>query len=247
MSYESLAAFYDRLQDAGTDYDAIGAYYHKKLLQNGAGSGILLDLACGTGVLSRYFAEKGYDVIGADISAEMLSEAMKQPQPNIQYLRQDMTKLDLFGTIDACICTLDAFNHLPDQAALKQAFSRISLFMNPGGAFVFDINTLYKHEIVLAGNTFVYDLDDIYCVWTNSYCEEGKVEMTLDIFGLEAESNLWKRHKESVFERTYPLSEIAQMLKEVGFGEIKNYDWLSDSPANETSEKAVFTAVKLEE
>jgi SAM-dependent methyltransferase len=244
MSYESLAAFYDRLQDAGTDYGAIGAYYHKKLLQNGAKSGILLDLACGTGVLSRYFANRNYDVIGADISAEMLSEAMKNPHQNIQYLRQDMTELDLFGTIDCCICTLDVFNHLPDEAALRQALSRISLFMNVGGALVFDVNTLYKHEIVLAGNTFVYDLDDVYCTWSNSLCEDGRVGMTLDIFEREASANTWKRHRESIIECAYPLSEITKMVEEAGFGDVKIYDWLSDLPPDEISEKAVFTAIK---
>jgi SAM-dependent methyltransferase len=245
MSYSSFAAFYDKLQEA--DYEKIGGYFHSRLCANGAKSGILLDLACGTGTLSRHFAGLGYDVIGADISPEMLSEAAKKPCKNLQYLCQDMTGLDLFGTIDCCVCALDSLNHLPDKAAVKQAFSRVSLFMNKGGVFVFDMNTLYKHSEILSGNTFIYDLEDIYCVWQNSYCENGKIDMMLDIFcrGDYQSPESWNRHIINLSETAYSLAEIEEMLTETGFGEIKICDWLTDEPVNSLSEKAVFTAVKI--
>jgi len=243
MMYSRFAAFYDRLQEA--DYEKIGSYYHKLLCRGELRSPekrILLDLACGTGRLSRYFADLGYDVIGADISQEMLSEAAKTPHKNIQYLCQDMTRLDLFGTIDCCICVLDSINHLPDLHAVKQAFERVSLFMNSGGTFAFDLNTLYKHNKILSGNSFIYDLGDIYCVWNNSPCENGKIDMTLDIFALYGTS--WRRYAENLSERAYQTFEITQLLEAAGFGDIKIYDWLSENPANKLSEKAVFTAVK---
>ena len=267
MSYSVLAAFYNQLQEA--DYDGIGAYYHKLLAGSNvpcpAGSPkILLDLACGTGILTRRFADLNYDVIGADISPEMLSVASEQPHGRIQYCCQDMTKLDLFGTVDACICTLDALNHLPNEKALKETFSRVSLFMNKGGVFAFDMNTILKHKEILSGNTYVYDLDDIYCIWLNSYCDEcdnHRIDITLDIFAKtksppQAESppqaksphhakNFWQKHTERLTERAYPLSAIFEMLTEAGFGDIKAYKWLSDIPADETCEKAVFCAVKL--
>ncbi|MDR2532875.1 MAG: class I SAM-dependent methyltransferase [Oscillospiraceae bacterium] len=243
MSYSNLAVFYDRLQIA--DYNEIGAFYHRLLKKNSADSKsrILLDLACGTGSLSRYFAELGYDVIGADISPEMLSEAMKKPHRGIQYLCQDMTKLDLFGTIDCCICALDAVNHLPGIEALREAFSRVSLFMNKGGMFVFDVNTLYKHTKILSGNTFVIESENLFCAWQNSLCEEGKVEITLDVFADDGKT--WKRYTENILETAYSLTEITKMLKKTGFGNIKIYDWLSDKPAGKLSEKAVFTAIKM--
>jgi len=241
MNYNNFAAFYDKLQEA--DYEKIGAYFHSRLCANGADSGILLDLACGTGTLSRYFAGLNYDLIGADISPEMLSEAAKKPCKNVQYLCQNMTELDLFGTIDCCICTLDSLNHLPGKEALRQAFSRVSLFMNKGGVFVFDVNTLYKHSEILSGNTFIYDLENLYCVWQNSFCEDGKLDMTLDIFALYYD--VWQRETVNLSEIAYPLAEIEEMLTEAGFGDIKIYDWLSDEPVNSLSEKAVFSAVKI--
>jgi SAM-dependent methyltransferase len=246
MSYTNFAAFYDRLQEA--DYDEIGAYYHKRLSESGAaGKGkILLDLACGTGVLSRYFAELNYDVLGVDISPEMLSIAMEKPHENIQYLRQDMTRLDLFGTIDCCICALDSLNHLPDYTALRKAFKSIALFMNKGGVFAFDMNTLYKHNEILSGNDFVIEKKELFCTWQNSFCEDGRVDITLDVFCRgDYKSPDWQRHTQNLTETAYELTEITELLEEAGFGGIKIYDWLSDEAANELSEKAVFVAVKL--
>jgi SAM-dependent methyltransferase len=238
INYSELAAFYDRLQTA--DYAKIGSYYHRLLPENG----ILLDLACGTGTLSRYFADLDYDVIGVDISTEMLSEAMKNPHKKVQYLCQDMTELDLFGTIDCCICVLDGINHLPGKKAVKEAFSRVSLFMNKGGVFVFDVNTLYKHEEILSGNTFIYELEGLYCVWENSACDNGRINMTLNMFSQNNKNREnWERHTENLSETAYNLSEITQMLEETGFGDIKIYDWLSEKPVHKMSEKAVYIAI----
>jgi SAM-dependent methyltransferase len=236
MSYSKLAAFYDRLQIA--DYEEIGTYYRRFLPV----SGILLDLACGTGILARYFAGRGYDVIAADISPEMLSEAMKTPCDNVQYLCQDMTRLDLYGTIDACICTLDGFNHLPGKDAVKAALARISLFMNTGGMLAFDVNTLYKHNRLLSGNTFVYDMDDVYCIWQNSACEDNRIDMTLDIFAQNRQN--WSRYTENLSEVAYSLEEITQWLTDAGFGDVKVYDWLTLNPVHNESEKAVFVCQK---
>ena len=240
-NYRKWAVFYDRLQDA--EYDVIGWFFHKLLCENGADSGILLDLACGTGTLSRHFANYGYDVIGADISPEMLSEAAKKPHKNIQYLCQDMTKLDLFGTIDCCICVLDVLNHLPDEEAVRKALSRVSLFMNKGGVLVFDMNTLHKHEEILSGKDFIIEQEDVFCAWQNSPSVNGKVDITLDIFAREG--SVWNRYTESLSEIAYSLDEVTDMLEENGFGDVKIYDWLSDKPANKLSEKAVFVAIKM--
>lgn len=241
MNYAEFARFYDKLQEA--DYEAIGEYFHKHLTQNNATGGILLDLGCGTGRLSRYFAEKNYDVIGVDVSPEMLSIAAVKPRKSIQYLCQDMTRLDLYGTIDCCICVMDVLNHLPDAESLKKAFAGISLFMNKGGVLVFDVNTLHKHSEILGGQTFVYELDNLYCVWQNSPCEDGEVDMTLDVFAHQYD--VWERHTEKLSETAYPLERITEMLVEAGFGDVKIFDWLSDEPANEISEKAVFSAIKM--
>ncbi|MCL2107999.1 MAG: class I SAM-dependent methyltransferase [Oscillospiraceae bacterium] len=245
MSYGVFARFYDRLQEA--DYEEIGGYYHRLLQENAVKTGaILLDLACGTGRLSRYFADLDYDVIGADISPEMLSIAAGTPCKNIQYLCQDMCSLDLFGTIDCCVCALDGLNHLQNAAAVQRAFERVGLFMNRGGVFVFDMNTLHKHNQILSGNSFIYDLENLYCVWNNSVAEGGRIDMSLDIFAREnSMGNMWQKYTERLAETAYDAAKVAEMLEVAGFGGVKIYDWLSDYPANELSEKAVFLAIKM--
>ena len=113
---------------------------------------ILLDLACGTGSLSEEFAKRGWDVIGIDGSEEMLSEALDKKYDSglpVQYLKQDMRKLDLFGCISVTVCALDSLNHLQTIEDVRQTFARINLFSNAGALFLFDVNTEYKHRHVL--------------------------------------------------------------------------------------------------
>ena len=167
MSYGVFSEFYDALT-ANVSYDTVSQVLSSLLTRYGKSRGLLLDLACGTGSVSVRMAQKGYEVIVVDLSPEMLSEAQNKAYSagqNILFLCQDMTKLDLYGTVDAAVCTLDGLCHLPDEESVFAALRKVSLFMNPGGVFLFDINSVYKHRGVLGNNTFVYDTDDVYCVW----------------------------------------------------------------------------------
>lgn len=129
-------------------------------------------------------AARGKEVIGVDASPEMLSQAREKSgecQPPVLYLCQEMEELDLYGTVDAAICMLDSLNHLEGEEALGQALHRLQYFVEPGGLFLFDMNTPYKHREVLGDNTFVYDTDQVYCVWQNTWSpEEGAVDIDLD-------------------------------------------------------------------
>lgn len=235
--YDRFAAVYDQL--TGNVGYAQRADYLFMLLKNaGCPDGTLLDLACGTGSLSVLFCEKGYDVIGVDGSFEMLSVAREKCAPygeKILLLCQDMTELDLFGTIDCAICSLDSINHLTDAQDVQETFRLVSLFMNQGGVFVFDVNTPYKHRHVLADNTFVYEEDGVFCVWQNAFYEEDcSVEIFLDIF-TEQEDGSYMRHVESFCERAYEDAELTQMLENVGFAvEARYTEMTTDAPERET-------------
>jgi SAM-dependent methyltransferase len=232
--YSIFAQFYDSLM-SDVDYRALADYYNELIGGNG---GILLDLACGTGTLSILMAEKGRDVIGVDISQEMLSNAASHEK--VSYICQDISELDLYGTIDACICSLDGLNHLADEAQLKQAIERVSLFMNPGGVFVFDVNTIYKHETILGNNIFVKEQDGIFCVWRNFYQHFGIVDIVLDIFDVG-----YARHTIEIREKAYPLFTIRQLCEQAGFKVAAVHDFMKKSEANETSEKVVFVCRKI--
>ena len=241
MSYSSFAEVYDKLT-FNVEYGKRAEYIHSLLVQNGCEKGILLDLACGTGTLSKELASYGYDMILVDSSPEMLSFA-RERLPDALILCQDMTQLDLYGTINCAVCSLDSINHLLKPCDVKSAFASVSLFMEQGGVFVFDVNTVYKHEKILGNNNFVYETDDVFCVWQNSYKRKSRtVDISLDIFTLE--DGKYQRHSESFSERAYTLEEITKWLGETGF-EVKNMynDMTYDSP-DEESQRVYFTAVK---
>ena len=242
MAYNSFAEFYDSLT-ANIDYEEIAGYYDRLNEKFGGIRGILLDLACGTGSLSVIFSKMGYDVIGTDISPEMLSIAVSKQHEGIEYLCQNMTELDMFGTIDGTVCSLDSINHLENAEQVRRTFEKVSLFMNKGGAFAFDVNTLHKHKNVLADNTFVYDLDELYCVWQNSYNEsDGSVDITLDFF--EEDDGTYYRSGESFTEQAYDLDDIAKWLEEAGFEVIGIFDDMTTEKAHPETERAVFLAKK---
>lgn len=245
MSYDCFSEFYDRLTD-NVEYEKRAEYFCGLLSMCGVNGGILLDLGCGTGSMSVKMAEKGYDVIGVDCSIGMLNAARQkiyESGKDILLLNQSMQDIDLFGTVDCAICVLDGINHLNNADEVKQTFKKVSLFMNEGGAFAFDVNTVYKHKNVLADNAFVYEFDDLFCVWQNSFnAEDNSVDIALDFF--EEEDGVYYRSCENFSEQVYALSDISLWLEEAGFEIIGIYDDLTVNPAKPESERAVFLAKK---
>ncbi len=246
-SYSDFAFYYDELTENAA-YETRCNLLCDLLAAHGAGKGILLDLACGTGTLSAMLANRGYDVIGVDASPDMLSVAQqKQSEQGFDavFLCQRMEQLDLYGTIDAAVCTLDSLNHITNEADFKEALRRVALFMNDGGVFLFDVNTPYKHETILADNTFVYDLDDVYCVWQNSYDPETKTtDVTLDLFPYDEENDCYDRVTESFAERAYALEDIRRWLAEDRFEVVAVLEETGSRPVNETDERALFVCKK---
>ena len=247
MSYGVFSEFYDALT-ANVSYDTVSQVLSSLLTRYGKSRGLLLDLACGTGSVSVRLAEKGYEVIGVDLSPEMLSEAQNKAYSagqNILFLCQDMTALDLYGTVDAAVCTLDGLCHLPDEESVQAALRKVSLFMNPGGVFLFDVNSVYKHRAVLGNNTFVYDTDDVYCVWQNTLLPDGvTVQMDLDFFEPVSDAGDYVRQSERFTERAYPRETLEAMLKKAGFTVLDVFDGYSEKPAHDTSERLLFAVRK---
>ena len=242
--YGSFARFYDRLT-ANVQYGGIADAVVRYTERFGGRKGILLDAACGTGSLCEELAVRGFDVIGTDGSDAMLGEALDKKFDSglpIQYLRQDMTALDMYGTIDVTVCTLDSVNHLPDSESVGRFFERVSLFAYPDGLFIFDVNTLYKHREVLAQNAFTYDMEGFFCAWQNQYNEDdGSVEIFLDIFE-EREDGAYDRFSESFTERVWTDGELTGLLDKAGMDVLARYDGYTDDPLNDKSERAVYVA-----
>ena len=244
-SYESFAYFYDDLT-SNVNYKELSKYFDSLIKKHSNGGNLLLDLACGTGSLSFELADRGYDVISVDASENMLAEAMNKPHTfgNPTFLNQTMQKLDLFGTIDAAVCCLDSINHLASKEDVKKAIERVSLFMNEGGVFIFDVNTLYKHKEVLGDNTFVYDTDSAYCVWQNNFDDEnGSVNIFLDFFE-EREDGSYERYEENFSEYFYDDVFLTKILDDSRFKVLVKYDDFSFNPINDKTQRIVYVCRK---
>lgn len=246
--YKDFAFFYDLLMK-NADYESRFDYIVGLLAENSIGGGILLDMACGTGTLSKMFAQKGFDVIGVDASEEMLSKAQEKKLEedfDALFLCQRMEELDLFGTIDAAVCTLDSLNHVTEKEKIREIFRRVALFMNDGGVFVFDVNTLYKHREVLGNNAFVFDTENVFCAWQNALLEDGETtQIDLDIFESdEEEDDVYVRYSEEFFERGYELDFLKKTLEQFRFEVVGIYDDMTKEPIKENSERAVFVCKK---
>ena len=160
---------------------------------------------------------------------------------DVLFLCQKMQRLDLYGTVDTVFCALDSINHLSGPEQVLETFKRVAFFLNDDGWFIFDVNTPFKHEKVLADNTFVYDLPDIYCVWQNTYNpQDGSVAIELDFF--ERQGKLYARSSERFSERAYSAEKLTALLREAGFDRVEVFgDMRFDAPAPD-EQRMIFAA-----
>ena len=252
--YRILAPYYDEW-NAELDYsawaDGLEAAFHRYFAGKVES---ICDLGCGPGSMTIALAERGYDMIGVDLSSEMLTVARERAEvagvgDRILWLLQDITAFELFGTVEAVISCLDTMNHLTDRAAFKKCLSLVHNYLVPGGLFLFDLNSRRKFEEVYGDECYVFEADGVYCTWQNSYRPSTKL-CTFDItlFEQDERSGLYRRYGERQTERMYPLSSIRRMLAECGFEWVGAYGCADGAPLSEEDERwyIVARAVKDE-
>ena len=246
MSYSDFAYVYDTLM-GDVDYKARTEYILNLFEKCGKTPTLLLDLACGTGGFSNEFAKKGVEVIGVDMSEEMLAVARENSASegvDVLYLCQRAEELDLYGTVDGAVCCMDSINHITDKKALTKAIGKVSLFLEKDCLFIFDINTEYKHRHILANNTFIIEEEDVYCVWQNSFNEENlTTDISLDFF--VAEDDIYIRSSEDFSERAYTKEEISEILKKSGLEVLAVFDDMSFTAPKPDSERVFYIAKKI--
>ncbi len=248
MSYGIFASVYDILTE-NVKYEKITNRICSLLHENGVDGGLLLDLGCGTGTLSFLLENNGYDVIGVDASEDMLmvaNEKKYEENSNVMFLCQKAENLDLFGTIDGAVSCLDTINHIVTIEKVKKSIEKVSLFMNMGGIFIFDMNTPYKHEKILSNNTFIYDMDEVYCAWQNSYDKEtATTRIDLDFFIKNEDDDGYERYSESFSEYAYNPQDILNLLNECGFEVLNIYDDYNNNQINAETQRLVIVAKKI--
>ena len=249
--YSSLASFYDSL-NFGCDYEKLADFLCALIKENEkTKTSLVLDLACGTGKLTFMLRERGYDMTGVDLSAEMLSEAQDYAHEHeindVLFLCQDMRSFELYGTVDACVSTLDSINYLTKLSDVEKCFKLVHNYLIPDGIFIFDMNTPHRFKNVYAQNDFVLENDTSLLAWQNDYNEKTKIcRFYLSIFE-ENKDGTYDRYNEVQAERSYSKKQIESLLKKCGFELLATYGDTDKKEPSDTDEKWYFVARNIKE
>lgn len=238
--FEYLAFFYDEF--VGADYSKIAHYIDKKIKTYMPDAHYGVDLGCGSGTLTYHLSDFGYDMIGIDNSEAMLSQAIqKYCDKNILFIQQNMTDIDLYGAADFMVSSLDCINYLNNIEQLETMLERCALFLKPGGLLVFDFNSYYKYSSVLDDKNFIYETDDVFCVWENTF--DGK-NMYYDLTYFQNQGNLYKRFQESQKQTYFSIEQITKILEKLDYAVLSLEDDYTEKTIDEQTQRIVLTAQK---
>lgn len=286
-AYAGFAQVYDLFMD-NIPYEEWCAYLTGLLREYGIRDGLVLDLGCGTGKLTRLLDRQGYDMIGVDISGEMLEVAMEEERrrkevsggvetgsygkesveallgerwaaesceesgetapsesagaSSILYLQQDMREFELYGTVRAVVSLCDSMNYLTEYEDLVQVLRLVNNYLDPGGIFIFDMNTPYKYREMLGEQTIAENRDEGSFIWENYFDEEtGINEYDLTLFIREADGR-YRKLEETHFQRCYDPDTVKKAVEEAGMELVALYGDGTRRPPDEDSERMYFIA-----
>lgn len=243
-SYEGFAYVYDTFMD-NVPYEEWTDYVTEILEEYDIRDGLVLDLGCGTGSMTELLAQKGYDMIGVDLSGEMLEIAMEkraEKDLDILYLQQDMREFELYGTVRAIVSICDSMNYILEEEELLEVFRLANNYLDPKGIFLFDMNTRYKYEEILGETVIAENREGCSFIWENTFFEDESVnEYDLTVF-VEEESGLYRKYEETHFQKAYEIERVKELLKEAGMEVLAVYDAFTKNPPGEDSERVYFVA-----
>lgn len=243
-AYTSFAAVYDEFMD-NIPYEKWSRYIISLLQKNGVSEGLVLELGCGTGSMTELLSKAGYDMIGIDNAQDMLELAVEKREKSgldILYLLQDMREFELYGTVRAVVSVCDSLNYITEEKDLLQVFRLVNNYLDPGGIFLFDLNTLYKYETVLGDCTIAENRAECSFIWENFYDPEDQInEYDLTLF-IEEQEGTYRRYEEVHYQRAYDLKTIKALLREAGLELIHVYEAFTEKAPSKKSERVYFLA-----
>lgn len=274
-AYTGFAGVYDLFMD-NVPYKEWSQYLIGLLQEYQVDEGLVLELGCGTGNMTRLLADAGYDMIGIDCSEEMLQVAketawsgksgtqkkeewqehkyakkeekehdiVQQGGTDILYLLQDMREFELYGTVKAVVSICDSINYILEEEELLQVFRLVNNYLDPGGVFIFDMNTLYKYREILGENTICENREEGSFIWENYYEEKDQVnQYDLTLFVREPGSaGLYRKYEETHFQRGYELQKVQELLANAGMEFVTAYEAFTRHPVQEDSERVYVIA-----
>lgn len=241
-AYSGFAKVYDLFMD-NIPYEEWTNYVKELLAEEEIKEGILLDLGCGTGSVTELLAKSGFDMIGIDNSEEMLDIAMEKRDASgldILYLLQDMREFELYGTVKGIVSICDSMNYILEDEDLLEVFRLVHNYLDNEGIFIFDMNTRYKYEEILADNTFAEDREESSFIWENYYDEEDEInQYDLSLF-VKEEDGRYRKYEETHLQRAYEQEQVEALIKQSGLELLHVYDAFSRELPAEDSERIYF-------
>lgn len=246
-AYSSFAQVYDMFMD-NVPYEEWSRYLIGLLKEYGIEDGLVADLGCGTGKITRLLSDAGYDIIGVDNAAEMLEIAREiqedEERDDIWYLLQDMRELELSGEVNAMVSICDSMNYILEEEDLKEVFLRVKEYLQTGGIFIFDMNTLHKYRDMIGETTIAENRDEGSFIWDNYFYEDEMVnEYELTLF-IREENGLFRKYEETHYQRAYELDTVKRLIEEAGLKFVTAYDAFTKEPVNRDSERMYIIARK---
>lgn len=224
-AYSGFAQVYDFLMK-DVDYDGWVDYVEEIFLRESYKPNNILELACGTGNITNRLAKRGYNIIGVDISNEMLTLAKSKAYDlglDVNYVNQDIRELDYNKKVDSILCLCDGFNYILEEDDLLSIFKKIFSSLKQDGVFIFDISSYFKLTEILGNNVYAENYDDVSYIWQNYFDYETNIcELDLTIY--KRKNELFERYEEYHYQRAYKLEEIFDLLKKAGFNNIYAYN-----------------------
>jgi Predicted methyltransferase (contains TPR repeat) len=229
------------------DYRKWADYIEELFLRNSSKPEIILDLGCGTGSFCIEMAGRGYDMIGVDLSSDMLSCAKTKTLDkgfDILYLNQDLKDFELYGTVDAVVSLIDSMNYITYKNDIKCVFKLVKNYLNPGGLFIFDMNSSYKLKDILGDNIFYSNDEDITYIWQNYFDNSAKI-CTFDLTFFAKEGELYKRFDETHYERAYDTEEMKELIIQSGLKLCSVYGEFGFKAPGKREERIFYVCKKI--
>ncbi len=238
-TYTTFAEVYDEMME-DIPYEEWCRYLVGLLQEFGVKDGLVLELGCGTGIMTELLAENGYDMIGVDSSEEMLAEALEKREKSghdILYLQQDMREFELFGTVRAVVSVCDSINYILEEKELVQVFSLVNNYLDPEGVFIFDMKTEHFYRDLAGDAVYGQNGEDVSLIWENCYYPEDRInEYSLAMF-LREEDGRYRKEEEVHYQRAYTVEEVRRAMEAAGLQWVAAWDAFTQNPPTEESSR----------
>lgn len=247
MSYGEFAYIYDELM-RDVDYEQWISFFKERVTHDNKKHPLrVLDIGCGTGEIAIRLAKEGYEVVGVDLSEDMLAVANNKAMEagmRVEFYQQDMVEISGLDPFDVVVIFCDSLNYLRTEEDVQKTFQNIFKLLKHDGLLLFDVHSVYKMDSIFMDGPFVSSDEEVSFIWN---CFEGEhphsVEHELSFFVKNEHNDDYTRFDEFHEQRTFPIQTLQNWLEEIGF---KVIDVLADfnNQVQETSERILFTAKK---